>query len=59
MRNLICRLVLVFGVFALFAGSAWAWPTQAVTIIVPFPPGGTTDVLARLVGQKLSEAWLC
>ena len=57
MRKLLFRFVLSLGVLFVFAGSALAWPTQAVTIIVPFPPGGTTDVLARLVGQKMSEAW--
>ncbi|MFM2276032.1 MAG: hypothetical protein RL211_1904 [Pseudomonadota bacterium] len=32
------------------------WPTKAVSLIVPFPGGGTTDVLARAVGQELSKA---
>jgi len=31
------------------------WPTKAVTVIVPFPPGGNTDMMARLLAQKLSE----
>lgn len=35
---------------------AQAWPTKIVTIVVPFPPGGTTDVLAREVALKLSPA---
>jgi tripartite-type tricarboxylate transporter receptor subunit TctC len=33
-----------------------AWPTKPVTFIVPFPPGGSVDPLARLVGSKLSES---
>ena len=31
------------------------WPTRTVRVIVPYPPGGISDVLARLVSQKLSE----
>jgi tripartite-type tricarboxylate transporter receptor subunit TctC len=39
---------------AAFAQSAY--PSKPVKIVVPFPPGGTSDVLARLVGVKLGEA---
>jgi tripartite-type tricarboxylate transporter receptor subunit TctC len=36
---------------------AQAFPSKPVTVIVPFPAGGTTDIVARLTAQKLSEAW--
>lgn len=52
-----------FGIFvftALFiACASWAqeFPKRSVRIVAPFSPGGATDVLARLVGQKLAERW--
>ena len=41
------------------AGNACAqeWPSKAVRIIVPFPAGGSADLLPRVVGEKLSEKW--
>ena len=38
------------------AEAAAAWPARPISVIVPFPAGGTTDVLARALGQELSKA---
>jgi tripartite-type tricarboxylate transporter receptor subunit TctC len=34
-----------------------AYPSKPIRYIVPFPPGGVTDILARIVGQRLGDAW--
>jgi tripartite-type tricarboxylate transporter receptor subunit TctC len=50
---------IIFFLAALSIGSAWAqsYPTKPIRIIVPFTPGSATDVMARIVGERLSTAW--
>jgi tripartite-type tricarboxylate transporter receptor subunit TctC len=36
---------------------AAAFPNRAINIVVPFPVGGPSDVLARMIGQRMSEDW--
>jgi len=52
MRNLIATFALTL---AATAASAQAWPSKPVTLLVPFPPGGSTDMIARTVQPKLQE----
>ena len=48
-------IAFVFGLLASFAASAQDWPAKPVHFIVPYPPGGGTDVIARIVQSRLAE----
>jgi tripartite-type tricarboxylate transporter receptor subunit TctC len=39
------------------SGEAAGYPSRAIHIVVPFPPGGPADILARIIGQKMTEHW--
>lgn len=49
-------LVAVLGLLAAFSTLAQEWPTKPVRFIVPYPPGGGTDVIARIVQSRLGDA---
>jgi tripartite-type tricarboxylate transporter receptor subunit TctC len=58
LKRLLARCLAVsLAALAPVAAHADAWPAKPVKIIVPFAAGGATDVVARLLGQKLNEAW--
>jgi tripartite-type tricarboxylate transporter receptor subunit TctC len=39
-----------------FPALAQAWPSKPIRLVVPYPPGGSTDLLARTIGQKVGES---
>ncbi|WP_198086960.1 tripartite tricarboxylate transporter substrate binding protein [Variovorax sp. E3] len=57
LRNPVRRALIALAL-PLVAGAAFAqaWPAKPITLIVPFPPGGPTDVASRIVAQKMSVA---
>lgn len=57
MKRLPRLLVAMLLAGAGFAALAQQYPAKPIRWIVPFPPGGSTDLLARVVGQKLTEEW--
>src|ERR1043166_3490211 len=59
--NKLSALLALLGISLLFpavnAAAADAYPVKPIRMIVPWPPGGGTDVFARAISQKLSESW--
>ncbi|WP_028999515.1 Bug family tripartite tricarboxylate transporter substrate binding protein [Azohydromonas australica] len=53
MRKLFAALA--FGLAATSGAHAQSWPSKPVTLVVPFPAGGSTDMIARTLGAKLQE----
>lgn len=49
--GLVCSLLLMLPVASAHA----AWPDRPITLVVPFPPGGGTDVIGRIIGKELGD----
>ena len=56
MRTTALALALLAAGTAAATAYAQTWPTKPIRLIVPFPPGGGNDILARTIGQKLTES---
>src|SRR5262245_4258512 len=49
------HMMLALAVLAAPATAAETWPARPLRLVVPFPPGGSSDVAARAISQRLSE----
>ena len=47
----------LYGVFACAVAGAQSFPAKPVRFVIPYPPGGASDVTARIIGAKMAEAW--
>jgi tripartite-type tricarboxylate transporter receptor subunit TctC len=55
-RTLSVAAISILGVVACASSFAQSWPSKPIRIVIGFAPGGTTDVMARLVAQGLTES---
>jgi tripartite-type tricarboxylate transporter receptor subunit TctC len=51
------RFVCALGVFLCLSAYGQDWPVRPVRIVVPFPPGGSADLMPRAVTERLAEKW--
>jgi tripartite-type tricarboxylate transporter receptor subunit TctC len=56
MRKTLSSIALLLALFAVVPVRADTFPSRTITLIVPFPPGGSTDVVARIMADKMSAS---
>ncbi|HEY4998319.1 MAG TPA: tripartite tricarboxylate transporter substrate binding protein [Usitatibacter sp.] len=56
-RGVVAALCFFAALAAMPSFAQLTWPSKPVTIVVPYPPGGSNDTFARELGKKLSDAW--
>ena len=56
MKKIIRRIAIGLAALAAAAAFAQSWPQKTIKLIVPYPPGGTSDILARAIGPGLTTA---
>ncbi|MGE0331067.1 MAG: Bug family tripartite tricarboxylate transporter substrate binding protein [Ramlibacter sp.] len=55
-RRKVLASSVAFGMVAATSARAQAWPAKPIRIVVPYPPGGSSDIIARAISQPLSDA---
>ena len=56
MTRLACRALCVFALVGSTVCAAQIWPTKAIKLVIPFPAGGSTDIVGRLLAEKLTTS---
>jgi tripartite-type tricarboxylate transporter receptor subunit TctC len=57
MKSMTAALAAMLAIASAEARAAEPYPSKPIKVVVPFPAGGTTDLVARTIGQELTRAW--